>query len=55
MVLRKGRLRRPCIRCGELFEPLGRFSRICDNCRKVKGGEWLLKLCRQKKDMELNL
>lgn len=32
MVLRTGKLQRPCKKCGRLFEPTGRSNWICENC-----------------------
>jgi len=33
MVLRKGRLQRPCSKCGKSFEPNGKSQKICVNCK----------------------
>ena len=30
------RLKKPCIRCGETFQPTGKFSKICKKCNKKK-------------------
>jgi len=35
MVLRKGKLRYPCIRCGDKFERTGWSCKICPKCCKI--------------------
>jgi len=37
-MLRKGKLRKPCIRCGKNFEPSSYTNKICKDC---KGKNWL--------------
>jgi len=29
------KLRRPCIRCGEMFRPTGKACRLCEDCFKA--------------------
>jgi len=33
MTIRKGKLQKPCIRCGNNFEPTGRSNKICPKCK----------------------
>ncbi|KKK54653.1 hypothetical protein LCGC14_3082530 [marine sediment metagenome] len=33
MVLRKGRLQKPCKKCKELYEPTGRYDKLCLKCK----------------------
>lgn len=33
MTLRKGKLQRPCIKCGKSFEPSSKGSRMCRKCK----------------------
>jgi len=42
-------LRRPCTGCDEMFEPTGKFSRLCDKClaRKLKEKSENIKLKRK--------
>ena len=34
MVIRKGKLYRPCRKCHKMFEPIGKAHYICDACNK---------------------
>jgi len=47
MTLRKGKIQRPCTKCGKQFPPSGRFDRICDNCNPK--GKWQRKLLKMQK------
>ena len=29
-------MKKPCKRCGEMFQPTGKFNKICDECKKIK-------------------
>jgi len=31
------RYKKPCARCGEPFRPTGRYSKICNSCKKPRG------------------
>lgn len=46
MVL-KIRLRRECKRCGEMFAPIGKYSRVCEPC-KLKAIEKVKKMWHTK-------
>jgi len=51
MVLRKGKekLRKPCSKCGELYVPSGRSSKLCNECAgRNKYPVWLLEYYKRK-------
>jgi len=35
--INKMRFKRPCKRCKELFQPEGKYTQFCNNCRKPRG------------------
>ena len=42
MLRLKGRVRRPCVRCGKLFEKMKKRQMVCPKCRRLAykhGGE----------------
>lgn len=48
MPIRKGnqRLQKPCKRCGELFEPSGKYNVICLKCRPRAISSFYIRLQR---------
>ena len=48
MSIRKGKLRKPCARCGESFVPMGRDCKLCNKCNPQKN-TWLDELVKNKK------
>ena len=36
MTIRKGRLHRPCDKCGKLYEKVTQFQKICMPCNEMK-------------------
>ena len=44
MAIRKGRLNRICTKCGDNFEPNGKWSKLCNKCNPQKNKGWLNEL-----------
>ena len=34
MPIRKGRLRKPCTKCGKMFQPNGKWNVVCSRCQR---------------------
>ena len=47
MPIRKGRLHKPCTKCGEMYEPTTRFPGLCNKCHP-RADSWLIRLARSK-------
>jgi hypothetical protein len=48
MVVRKGKLKKPCDNCGKLFIPTSRTNKLCKKCGK-RGSGWLDRLYKKQK------
>jgi len=42
--MRTERLKKPCIRCDKVFQPTGRFQKLCEKCKKERQEETTIKL-----------
>ena len=47
MVLRKGKLWRPCSECQEYFEPTGKTQKTCEDCKPETNWSKYMKLQRK--------
>ena len=48
MPIRKGKLHKPCKKCGEMYEPTTRYPGLCNKCNP-KSDNWLNRLARLQK------
>lgn len=37
------RFKRPCRKCGEIFRPLGKYTKLCDKCNNQPKGTYGIK------------